>query len=427
VKSLTFATIGLLAILSLDKKFKEKHSKLFENWDKLPTSSQEGWKRLWVVLLGTSICFVLVAGFEQIIKPKTQPTQTTQITQSTQTQAGEDCPPGFSLTGFYCLIIKSELLKLAETFSIVVAAWIFILDRKERQAQANREDWSLIDGARGSETSGARYSAIKRLHQEREELKGLDAESADLQGINLEGANLERSNLHKANLEGAYLLKANLKEANLKEANLKGAKLNEAELRLADLRGANLKEAKLKKANLGTTKMHRTVLIKADLEGADLRGCRFYCTDFRGANLKGADLSTAKFAKVKNLTLEQIKKAKNWDEAEFTVDIFPDNPDIPREKPIVENDESSQILRQMRDLEEIEDLVDEINQIRNLPQEDFNAYVKNISFQIPEVTNLRDRIFSLKDLQDLQEYKKQELADIIEDIHQDLDTLKNKE
>jgi BTB/POZ domain-containing protein KCTD9 len=401
---LTFAAIGLLAVFSLDKQLHKKHSKLFENWDKLPNSSQEGWKRLWAVLLGTSICFVFIAGFEQIIKPETQPAQTTQIAKPTQTQTGEDCPPGFSLTGFYCLIIKSELLKLAETFSIVVAAWIFILDRKERKEQANREDWSLIDGARGSETSGARFNAIERLHQERVSLKGLDAESADLQGINLEGAILERSNLHKANLEKANLSRANLKEANLKEANFKGANLNEAELRLADLRGANLKEANLIKAKLGTTKMHRAILIRADLEGADLRGCRFYYTDFRGANLEGADLSAVKFAKVKNLTLEQIKKAKNWHKAEFALDIFPDNPDIPREKPIVENDESSQILKKIRDLKDMEGLIDEISQKRNLSQEAFNTYLKNISFQIPEVSNLQELILSLEDLQ---EYKKQ--------------------
>ena len=162
----TFVLIGLLASVSFDGKLKKRFPELSKDWDVLPTSSQEGWKRLWVVILGTSIFFIAIAGFEQAIKPRTQIQLQPEAPQNIQ-----DCPVNLSLSGFYCLIIHSELLKLAGTFSIVGAAWTFILDKQERREKSNREDWSLIDGARGSETSGARYSAIERLHKERVSLR----------------------------------------------------------------------------------------------------------------------------------------------------------------------------------------------------------------------------------------------------------------
>ena len=411
----TFVLIGLLASISLDGRLKKRFPKLSKDWDALPVSSQEGWKRLWAVILGTSIFFILIAGFEQAIKPKiqTQP-------QAEEPQNIKDCPLNPSFSGLYCLIINSELLKLAETFSIIVAAWIFILDRKERREQAHREDWSLIDGSRGSETSGARYSAIERLHKERVSLRGLDAEGADLHRIQLPEANLERSNLQKADLQKANLVGVNLQEANLQEANLQESRLEGANLWLVDLRGANLEKANLTNSRLSAAKLHRAVMRKTNLEGADLRGSRFYDTDFRGANFKDADIRGAEFARVKDLTFDQIKVAKNWQDAEFSKDVLPENSEIPRKDQSVLS-EQPEMLRKLRVLLEVENLIDELSQKRTLSRLEFENYLKSNSFEIPEVASLRELILALEDLHDL---KKKEFKDLCEDINQGLNELK---
>lgn len=389
-----------------------------EDWDALPTSFKEGWRRFWIVILGTSIVFVGIAASEQVIKPRIQ-TQT----QLDQSQLVKDCPLDFSFSGLYCLIINSELLKLAETFSIVVATWIFILDARARREQAQREDWSLIDGARGSETSGARYSAIKRLHQEQVSLRGLDAEGADLHKIKLPQANLERSNLKKSDLEEAILVGANLQEANLQEANLQRSKLEKADLWLVDLRGANLTEASLINARLSAAKLHRAIMRKANLEGADLRGSRFYDTDFRDANFKDSDVKRAEFVRVKNLTFEQIKLAKNWQSAKFGQDFLPENSEIPR-KEMLETHEQPELLQKVNELREIENLLDALNQKRTLSIPEFENYLKTNSFNIPEVRSLSEVVLALEDIQG---FKKEELDDLLEDINKGLSKLKQSE
>jgi hypothetical protein len=126
---LLFVVLGLLTLLPWKESIREKKPQWFEEWDKLPLSSREGWNRFWFVILLTTFSFFAIATFEQAIKPKITVPQTVERAQ--EPNKLEECPVSFSFSGIYCLIIKSELLKLAETFSIVVAAWVFILDRRD--------------------------------------------------------------------------------------------------------------------------------------------------------------------------------------------------------------------------------------------------------------------------------------------------------
>ena len=61
------------------------------------------------------------------------------------------------------------------------------------------------------------------------------------------------------------------------------------------LEGANLENASLWTANLE----------KANLQGANLNGAAMQNVDILGADLRGA----------KNITVEQIKESKNWEQA----------------------------------------------------------------------------------------------------------------
>jgi uncharacterized protein YjbI with pentapeptide repeats len=419
---LLFIVLGLLTLLPWIESIKKAKPQWFVEWDELPFSSRESRKRVWFVVLLTIFSFFALATFEQVIKSNITVPHTVERAQ--EPNKLDECPVNFSIPGIYCLIIKSELLKLAETFSIVVAAWLFILDRRERKEQAQRDYWSLIDGAKGSQTSGARHSAIERLHQEKVSLKGLDAEGADLQGINLEGANLERSNLQQADLESANLNNVNLIHANLQDANLKQAQLQEAELWQADLRGANLRDANLYKSWLTAAKLHRAILKNANLEEADLRGSRFYDVDFRGANLENADLEETEFVRVRNLTLEQVQKAKNWENAQFSQEWYPNNTNILRktkEYIVPDGDEATDALNKLNELRDIENLIDSLSQKRYMSKKEFNDYLKSQQFQIPEVENLRELIILLEDLQDA---KKIEIEEIIEEINQDSNRLR---
>lgn len=223
-----------------------------------------------------------------------------------------------------CQIEKSNFLGLIESFSIIVVAILFILESSDRKKQKLYQLWNLIDGAGTTETSYARYQALQELKQEKVALKGLDAVGADLDGIDLEGANLEEATLQKVKLNRANLRRANFQEANLQEANLRETDLQGANLRLADLEKANLQKANLHGANLGAANLKQAFLYKANLHGANLEGACLRGAMLQGANLQDAELSGAELQGIDDLSLSQVKAAKNWDKAKYDNNFHPE-------------------------------------------------------------------------------------------------------
>ncbi|MBW4457342.1 MAG: pentapeptide repeat-containing protein [Nostoc indistinguendum CM1-VF10] len=132
--------------------------------------------------------------------------------------------------------------------------------------------------------------------------------NADFIGANLSRANLSNADLSRANLSRANLFSADLSRANLISANLTGANLTGANLSGTRHIGANFSDADLSRANLTSavlsTNLRNANLSDANVSGADL-SCytvsteRLICTDLKG---------------VKNLTSQQIKAAKNWEQ-----------------------------------------------------------------------------------------------------------------
>lgn len=104
------------------------------------------------------------------------------------------------------------------------------------------------------------------------DLQSLDISYGFMRGWNLSSANLEKTSLYYSDLSGAVLDGANLSEVDLTRATLNSA----------SLKGANL--------------------FKANLQGVSLQG----------ADIEGADLTEAI-----NLTVNQLKAARNYDKAKL--------------------------------------------------------------------------------------------------------------
>ncbi len=352
----------------------------------------------------TALVFSVVLAVELFIKfLEGKPENTSENTQLTKTEAisksqSESTPKskekeietkkdeGKSITFFYLinLIKESAFLGQVQNFAVLVAAFLYLFEVSERKKQMERQAWQLIDGARGSETSGGRYQAIMDLYEEDKKtlLKGLDVDGADLIGINLKGANLER-----ANLKGALLTCANLQEINLRRAKLQGANLQGANLQKADLLGAHLEGADLREyepdtdpnsrkvplekritnlegADLGKAHLQKAILNNANLRGTNLRGANLTGAGLGGADVKGADFSEANiqgaiFSDVKNLEIDQIKNANNYHKAKYDEKFCSENPNeklIKHEalkedtKPITKEEIILQLLQQMQEL-----------------------------------------------------------------------------
>lgn len=181
-------------------------------------------------------------------------------------------------------------------------------------------------------------------------LSGINLSDANLSGTNLSSTNLSSANLSSANLMGANLSNANLSDANLSDADLSSANLRGANLSDANLFGTNFTHANLANANLENSWIQDTKFINTDFSNAILVraktwdeeeiDCNYvlvniedeycgndyqyesYSTNFSEAILTNADLKFTNLKAAKNLTLEQLKEAKNWDEAIYNSELF---------------------------------------------------------------------------------------------------------
>ncbi len=280
-----------------------------------------------------------------------------------------------------CLV--RELLSIVavgnvESFSILTAAVLYLLETQERRHQADYEAWQAVDRAEaaGLQTSYARYMALQDLNERgvslagisipgadlrRVRLVGADLSGADLSGADLSGADLRSVNLTGARLVGTKFTGAVLSESRLSEiyavgsdwqqakmlmVNLCAANLGAANLSGADLRGASLSRAELRevlgvKTNFDDTNLSRAILDRAHLNqaqfiqsnlsraslvhalltDAQLNHANLSHADLCDSNLTGATLNQANLSHARlraiQVDSEQIAQALNWERAVF--------------------------------------------------------------------------------------------------------------
>jgi uncharacterized protein YjbI with pentapeptide repeats len=312
------------------------------------------------------------------LTPNDYPNNTSTQIANPEVEESKDkkCEYKLNFSTLICLTSDLKLLAQAQNIAVISAAILFFLDTFDRKKQLERQAWQLIDGAQGSETSGARRQAIEELYEEGSDITGLDADGADLRGINLSNANLERASfknaiLEEANFEGAILREANFTGANLKGVNFKKAKLWGAVFTGADLTtfskdktdvsDAINKQTDLRDADLGFTTFNRALLggaifgvidpkphysallggailgvidsepdlgKKTNLNGAKLRG-----VNLNNVNLNEACIAEARFGGSK-IDIDTIRKAGKYKEAHYSEDFCDDHNDEFKNKDI---------------------------------------------------------------------------------------------
>jgi uncharacterized protein YjbI with pentapeptide repeats len=250
---------------------------------------------------------------------------------------GKKCEYNFSISTVICLVSDLKLLAQAQNFAVIAAAILFFWDTFDRKKQLERQAWQLIDGAQGSETSGARRQAIEELYQEGSDITGLDADGADLRGINLSRADLTRASfknaiLEEANFEGSTLTEANFTGAILKGANFKKAKLWGANFTRADLSNFSIEKTDLRDADLGFATFNRAKLSEAIFGVIDsephlgnktnLMGAKLRCVNLKDVNLNKVCIAEAKLGGATIEDVDTIRKADKYQEAYYSKDFY---------------------------------------------------------------------------------------------------------
>lgn len=291
---------------------------------------------------------ILISEEPQAINPAEINTKNPQVIEfieaynknEARKEENQKCKYKFDLvTRFVCPLSDSKLLGQLQNIGVLSAAILFFWDTFDRKKQLERQAWQLIDGAQGSETSGARKQAIEDLYEEGADITGLDADGADLRGIDLSGADLTRASfknaiLEKADFERAILEGANFTGAKLKGANFRGAMLKGAIFTRADLRAiSDDKDGKtdLRDADLGFTTFNRAKLSEAifgiidsephlgnktNLNGAKLRG-----VNLKNVNLNKVCIAQAKLGGAIIEDIDIIRKADKYEEAHYSKDF----------------------------------------------------------------------------------------------------------
>ncbi|MBA3974454.1 MAG: hypothetical protein C0504_09590 [Candidatus Solibacter sp.] len=199
---------------------------------------------------------------------------------------------------------------------IDIQAILTVIGRRQRGNRREKESYEI--DLSGAYLNGAQlYKAhLEGALLNEAHLEGAYLSEARLEGALLNEAHLEGADLSFAHLEGAYLRKAHLEGAVLLNAHLEGAVLLNAHLEGADLHNAHLEGAGLHEAHL-----EGAVLSFAHLEGAVLSGAHLEGAVLFEAHLEGADLSGAHLEGSRNLTVDQVKSAKNWETAHYSPDF----------------------------------------------------------------------------------------------------------
>ncbi|MEB3349460.1 MAG: pentapeptide repeat-containing protein [Cyanobacteriota bacterium] len=147
-----------------------------------------------------------------------------------------------------------------ESFSIVTAAFLYLLDGGRRRQEEHQRQADLVASSRqrGDVVSLARLEALEGLCRD-----GIWFDGQDLSGMNLEGLDGREGRWRRV-----CFRQSSLAGADFRGADLLGADLEGADLRGADLRGADLRQARLQGCRL---------------EGCRLEGARFDADSGRGA------------------------------------------------------------------------------------------------------------------------------------------------
>jgi uncharacterized protein YjbI with pentapeptide repeats len=139
-----------------------------------------------------------------------------------------------------------------EALSIATAAFLYLLEGRQRRQQQNVDALKLILTFQqaGAKLSYARNDALEQLSEAGLWLDGLDLSCANLDELSACGGRWRQVNLSQASLRNAHFEDADLRGCDLREADLSHGYFRHADLRGANLSGANLSHADLRGADL---------------------------------------------------------------------------------------------------------------------------------------------------------------------------------
>lgn len=125
-------------------------------------------------------------------------------------------------------------------------------------------------------------------------------------------SNLKGLDLSGAQANNAYWAKKDFTDTDFFQADLSQASFRQAILHRTQLRSANLQETVLIEANCVETNFKLANLSRADLSNTNMAKAIFVDANLQGADLRGA----------KNLSLDQVRCAKNWEQAIYNEDFL---------------------------------------------------------------------------------------------------------
>ena len=170
-----------------------------------------------------------------------------------------------------------------------------------------------LDGGKG-----ILYKApLSGINLEKSDFSAANFKDASFREANLKGTDFSGANLSGADFSGADLRDVDFSGASLQKAILIGAKLNSAKLIGANLDGANLKGSEFISAELLSSNLSNVIAIDSDFTRSNLSNVVFHGADLMATKLNDADITGGNFLTVRNLSLKQLKFAKNRQQAKL--------------------------------------------------------------------------------------------------------------
>ena len=190
---------------------------------------------------------------------------------------------------------------LVTVLGVVVSASLYIIDRPTRKRDAVYTAWQVLASMEGKRGGGGRRSAIAQLRAYKEDLSGLNIDSAFLEGLNLSRSTLSDVTFSNAHLANAAFDGAHVSSAKCQNAQLQGARFTRSKLHTVDFSGAVITDADFQRAYMsrciggppttfnGSTFANATISC-CQFSGANFDNCLFPDSQLVQVGLRGSQM-----------------------------------------------------------------------------------------------------------------------------------------
>lgn len=191
---------------------------------------------------------------------------------------------------------------------IIIGIIIYCLDKRKNVRELKikaKEKMKSLQFYIGDDSSYLSYNALRNL-------LSFGDNKVDIPEVNLSKLKIDKLDLINSNLIAVDFSESTLSNTIIKESNLQACKFIDTKFNKVVLVNVDLQRSKFINSKLNGMDFSKTKIMGVDFRNSDLKSANFKGVDCSKVNFKGANLRSANFMNATNISIDQIKEAKDY-------------------------------------------------------------------------------------------------------------------